>query len=321
MQLLTEAFRQVGFDARSLAFEQCHPARRPNDRHLNFTESTSRVRKLVSQLTFLSMALRTYDVFYFFYGRSLLPRQRDLPLLRLFGKQIYVHFRGSDVRPHPQTSVRRRQRDVIDRWSRYADRMFVSTPDLVDFVPGSQLLPQAIDLATWKPLPVPECSSPFVIGHAPNGRIVKGTEHVIAAVSSLREQGYSVDLRIIEGSSREDMPRRLSQCHLVIDQLNLGWYGNVAIEAMALARPVISYIAPSFSQIHGGLPVISATPETLTRVLRQVIGNGCAYWTKIGREGRHFVEQWHCVTKQVSFLSKAFSGQSAHFIEPDCPLS
>ena len=35
---------------------------------------------------------------------------------------------------------------------------------------------------------------------------------------------------------------RLAAADLVVDQLVLGWYGAVAVEAMALGRPVLAYI-------------------------------------------------------------------------------
>jgi len=53
-------------------------------------------RKLSKMWNFLKYA-RKYDVFHFHYGRSLLPLNFDLGLLRTMGKKIVMPYWASDV--------------------------------------------------------------------------------------------------------------------------------------------------------------------------------------------------------------------------------
>jgi len=93
MQLLAETMRKRWYNATSVAFNNDFRGYQ-NDIRLN-------PRNCVSRLFFFIWALIHYDIFHFFWGISLLSFWRfhllDLPILKLFGKKIIVHFRGLDV--------------------------------------------------------------------------------------------------------------------------------------------------------------------------------------------------------------------------------
>jgi len=60
---------------------------------------------------------------------------------------------------------------------------------------------------------------------------------------------------------------------VIVDQLNAGWYGVFAIEAMALGKPVVTFLheeAVRRTEEAFGMPVpiVSATKETLVEALR-----------------------------------------------------
>ena len=85
----------------------------------------------------------------------------------------------------------------------------------------------------------------MVIAHAPTNRSVKGTEDAVAAVGQLRDEGVNVELDLIEGVSRADAMERITRADVLVDQLHIGWYGGVAVEGMALGRPVVCFINES----------------------------------------------------------------------------
>ncbi|HET9496018.1 MAG TPA: hypothetical protein VFR15_17455, partial [Chloroflexia bacterium] len=88
-----------------------------------------------------------------------------------------------------------------------ADAVLVSTPDLLEFVPGAMLMPGPVDLARWIPKPprttpvTPE--DPVRILHAPSDREIKGTRHLLDAVERLKADGYPVELMMLEGVPHE----------------------------------------------------------------------------------------------------------------------
>jgi glycosyltransferase involved in cell wall biosynthesis len=79
----------------------------------------------------------------------------------------------------------------------------------------------------------------------------------------------------------------------------LGWYGGVAVEMMALGKPVIARIdradaaraAPE--EMAADLPIIDADPETITDVLRIWLGPRRGELASLGARGRRYVERWH----------------------------
>lgn len=113
-----------------------------------------------------------------------------------------------------------------------------------DRPPWADFLPYAhVDLNDWKPCePQPDGTRPLRVVHAPSDPIVKGTRFVVDAVERLRSEGIGIELELVQGLSRTEARRAYESADLAIDQLLVGWYGGVAVEQMALARPVVCYV-------------------------------------------------------------------------------
>ncbi len=56
--------------------------------------------------------------------------------------------------------------------------------------------------------------------------------------------GVRFEFTLVEGLHREEAKRLYERADLFVDQLILGWYGGVAVELMALGKPVIAHIRP-----------------------------------------------------------------------------
>lgn len=100
-----------------------------------------RIRKILKLLQFIP----AYDEVHFHYSTGL-PFALDLPLWKLMGTRIIMHFHGSDIRGKPLNPIIKH----------CASKIYVSTPDLLEFVPGATWLPQAIDLSTLSDESPPE---------------------------------------------------------------------------------------------------------------------------------------------------------------------
>lgn len=245
-------------------------------------------------------------------------RMIELPLLRLCGKVIAVTYQGDDARQgdyslrHQRISIAgevgegyydkradEEKRRSIARFGEYADLIYSLNPDLLGVLPArAKFLPYGhIDPEKWGIVEVAVNGVPVVV-HAPSHRGVKGTRHILAAVESLRRQGVVFEFRLIERMSRVEARRHYERADLVVDQLLAGWYGGLAVEAMALGKPVVCYLRSEDleaipPEMRRDLPLIAATPETIEDILREwITGSGEERRLK-GLKGRRYVERWH----------------------------
>lgn len=274
-----QALRARGVDARLVVFEryQLHP---------EADEEISRPRSLVGRQlaqarAFARLAPQT-DVFHFYFGLTLLPKSVQFPLLRALGKRSVMHFLGSDIRGRPPHEL---------DWSRRAGARVVGSYDAARWVPDAHVIPPAIDVAAIEQSPPSERERPLVL-HAPSSRAKKGTEHVIAACAQL-----GLELELVEGLDHREAFERYRAADIVVDQLQAGWYGVFAIEAMALGKPVVTFLhdeAVRRTQEAFGVevPVVSATKETLADVLRP-LAESPEERRRIGAASRVYVERVH----------------------------
>jgi hypothetical protein len=154
----------------------------------------------------------------------------------------------------------------------------------------------------------PRTSGPIRLFHAPNHRRIKGTDALLDAIETLKQDGIDVELDLVEGRSHNETIERMAKADIVVDQLNFG-YALTALEGMALGKPVISGIrdsemyAPFFKLADlGEVPLIRATRETILAVLRDLIQDRQS-WPALGKQGRTFVERHHMPANTVALFS------------------
>jgi glycosyltransferase involved in cell wall biosynthesis len=265
--------------------------------------------RLARRADFLRRAVRKYDVFHFNFGLTLLTVRQlghvadELALLRRLGKTVLVTYQGCDVRPKASCPCRnpgclathQYRQPAANRALRYADRVFFLNPDLRHWLPGARFVPYAsVDARKVQPVAAPDAEE-LVVAHAPTDRLVKGTAHVISAVEALRQEGVSIRLDLIEDVTHHEALHRLAAADVVVDQLVLGWYGAVAVEAMALGRPVLAYIRedePEDNPFGSKLPIVRTTAGTLAAELRRLAADR-AERHALAAAGRRFVEEEH----------------------------
>jgi hypothetical protein len=270
---------------------------------------------------------------------SSLLEQRDLPLLKRLGKAIFVSYQGRDARqldycrahfevthahdmpPEDEEDNARRAR--IDMFARYADGMYALNPDLLHVLPrNARFLPYAhISLTEWKPIGIKSSDRPLVV-HAPSDRTVKGTRFVLQAVERLKSEGIDFDFQLVEGLPIGEARKLYERADILIDQLLLGWYGGVAAEFMALAKPVISYIRETDlvfvpNEMREQLPVVNASPSTIYSVLRDALTHRRRELADIGARSRAYMERWHdprviAATLKADYERAVNSGGSRH---------
>ena len=282
------------------------------------------LQRLVEPYVTFAWTLRNFDVLTIYgNGRTLRAtplRHRELQLLHRAGKKIVLLAYGSDVQvssrvrslpfkhamcmDYPEL-VRREHETLRDMeyCIAHADHV-VSGVDWVDYMPRWDTLTAghfAIDTAEWTPAPEEpgrDPDRPVVIFHAPNHRELKGTRFLIAACEELQAEGERIELRLVERVPNSEIRRQVAEADIVADQFIVGWYALFAIEAMAMAKPVLCYLRPDLLELYtlysfaGECPLVNTPPLQIKERLRELIHDPQRR-RDLGLAGRRYVEQHH----------------------------
>jgi len=251
-----------------------------------------RVKELLSKY-------RNYDV-YHLHSSSFLPFYLDAPILRLLNKKIVYHHHGSDVR---ELKFLKNSIKIIKKgipfFSRLGNFHYVSTPDLLEIVPGSEWLPNPVNVESLnefarKHAHARKKREEIIVAHAPTNRKVKGTDFVINAVNQLKKEGLNIRLDLIENKEHETALQHILNADIVVDQLIVGWYGVQAIEAMILKKPVCVFIRKDLEKNFKGfsMPVCNSSVSSIKENLRELVLDDNLR-NKLGENGEKYAKKMH----------------------------
>lgn len=307
MYTLTEGLKKLGADAKTITYYSNYLGYKSDyfldiNSFKDINEANIETKKIASKV------IEENDVFHFHFGTSLTLDYSDLYQLRELNKKIIMHHWGSDVRMlsiakkiNPYAEVKNRDEDIIKRRlsfiSQYVDYCAVADQELYcyvkDFYKGVIQIPQAIDTTkyivsnnNYKE------NKKLLIVHAPTNRNCKGTEFIINAVENLKGK-YDFEFKLVENIPHQDAKKIYEKADLIIDQLMVGSYGLLALECMAMGKPVICYISDFMKQYYPSeLPIISANCRDIETKLEFILNNKDMIGS-IGLEGRKYVEKYH----------------------------
>ena len=241
----------------------------------------------------------------------------EIPLLHLAGKKVILNTYGGDVatprikrrhdlkyslydgymadpqyRAYDEKAIARNTR----RLEKQAD-FIISAIDHVDYLErvDEYFHPRCIDTHSIRPHYSVQNEVPVFV-HAPNHRLVKGTDKIIEVIDSLNKRGFPCKLKIVENTSNAELLKIIKESDGVIDQLLLGTYARLAIEAMALGKPVFCYLRQDlyqFNPIWTNCPIINVDPDNLQNELEVFLKSAPEERLKIGKKSREYVEQYH----------------------------
>jgi len=256
---------------------------------------------------------------YLYRAYSGLLSKIEVGLLKALRKPIFIQYQGDDARQgdyclancsvtfagrvgpgYYSRASDEAKRKRIAYYASVATKIYALNPDLLHVLPKSaEFLPYShISLDDWSPIYTQMEDRPLRIGHAPSHRGVKGTELIIDAAEKLRQAGYDFEFVLVEGLSNAEAKEVYKTIDVLIDQLFAGWYGGLAVEAMALGKPVIAYIRHDDLQfipakMRDDLPIIQAEPESIYKVLGQVLSMPRYDLLDLAKRSRAYVEHWH----------------------------
>ncbi|SDA78191.1 Glycosyltransferase involved in cell wall bisynthesis [Algoriphagus alkaliphilus] len=192
------------------------------------------------------------------------------------------------------------KRIQIERMARFCFKVYGLNPDLLYVLPlGAEFLPYShISFEEWKPHYTQLQNRPLRIGHAPSNRKGKGTDFVIAALEELKSEGYQFEFVLIEGVSNAEAKLIYQDIDVLVDQLFFGWYGGLAVEAMALGKPVLVYLREEDlyyipNKMKEELPFINVHSESIKAGLKSVLELPRQDLFELAKKSRDFVLKWH----------------------------
>lgn len=288
--------------------------RKYNVIHYNFGQTLTPIRRYP-----LSKFYPKWKVYIFNNICCRLTEFIDLKIARLLNKVTVMTYQGDDARQgdycikhYPihfahevgdnyyslKNDILKRER--IKKIDKYADIIYAVNPDLMNILPKrTKFLPYAnIDPEDWKPVWGNDNPDIPHIVHAPSHREVKGTKYILEALEKLNAEGVPFCYTLVENKSHDEARKIYQTADLLVDQLLAGYYGGLAVELMALGKPVIAYMREEdMHYLPDGMwqecPVINAVPETIYAVLKEWLTTKKKDILSQGRLSRAYVEAWH----------------------------
>jgi glycosyltransferase involved in cell wall biosynthesis len=231
-----------------------------------------------------------YNVFQF-AGNSI-ANGIDILVWKLLGKKVTIHYHGSEIRNKQPLF-----------FHRFADALFVSTPDLLEFAPTATWLPNPIFIEDYRE----HHTIGTIIAHAPTNREIKGTQYIIDAFKGVQKSIPTAILDLVEGVSYGEALERYRRSSIVVDQLKIGWYGMVALECMAMGVPVMCYIRDDLKKYLGDTPPLYfTTPETLEEDIITVLKD-TRLQSELSRRGKEYVSTNHNPTNIAAIIEGAIT--------------
>lgn len=195
-----------------------------------------------------------------------------------------------------------RVRHNLHRWTRRADHV-ISGCDWVDYMyhwDTLMLTDWCIDTADGTQATATTDDQTLRVLHAPNHITIKGTDQLRLAIETLRSEGLDIELVLLQRVPNHLVLEAIRVADLIADQFVIGWYGFFAVEAMAHAKPVMTYLKREYLDLQTfagnigpeGIPVMNTRYDQIVEQLRWAYLHRDEL-RELGRLGREFVNRHH----------------------------
>lgn len=279
---------------------------------------------------FLFWSVSKFDVFIVPFQNRLLDRTfflkwLEFQLLHLAGKKIILNPYGGDIQYVEvwEDSSDLAYQELYQAWKtdlyygvyarekfvlrntlyclRYADCVVLSI-DWPDYIPN-KFRKENIEYFHMRSFPLlkpkrkrKKRGNLFTIVHATNHPHFKGTKFLKLAVEEINKEKIICELITLQNTKNEDVLEKIGMADLVFDQLLLGAYGRLAIEAMVLGKPVICYLRDDLKELYPAwyeCPIINANISNLKEKILEVMSMSEEQRECIGKKSKAYVKKYH----------------------------
>ena len=252
---------------------------------------------------------------------------REIAHLVLSGRRVGLVLHGSEARRprehvalypmspfansghEDETQARTTQTDNVHALMETLDvTRFVSTPDMLDFVPGAVWLPIVVGPTSFIPGRELFSRPRPVVMHAPSSGPLKGSDHIDPVLEKLDARGV-IEYRRLQDIPPSLLPSYLRDTDILVDQVVLGNPGVLAAQAMACGRVVVAHLSGAVRARFGStVPVVEATPSTLREVILGLVAEEDAS-RAVGAAGPAFVREHHDGRRSAAVLFDFVRGE------------
>ena len=339
LPILAKCDRLLGLRSSSLVFNTYYVTRSFDINLFVFEAAVRLTRSKFGLRNFrrivLAWALLRFDVFNYFYDRGLMVREgrygintEELQLLFDSGKRLYTYAYGADVRsqeitlklgepniceacPQPGRYCICKTEDLNASLKRLDGRVTarIAMGDMVSYVPGCRNFHYwPLDLKKF------EAAEPLAfrrgdtlrVAHAPNHGYFKGTALLMDAIERLRREGQPIELVSVQGVRNKKVLELFKTSHLIADQFIAGFHGYTALEAMALARPVLCFLRNDEMMIDPATcPIINVRPEHIYDMLKKCL-EGRIDLESLGKRGRAYIDRYYSIEAVAARLGRLY---------------
>lgn len=190
-------------------------------------------------------------------------------------------------------------------WSQHIS-LCVTDPELMQiakrYFDDVAYFPQPVDLDRFEYSPPRREKCPVLL-HVPTEPLVKGTEHIVAAVERLKKKGLEFEFKLMRQLTQKEFYRQLADCDAYIDDLNVGAYGVTAVEAMAMGKPVVTFIREDLvGEYPAGMPLANANPSNIEATIERLVLDSTMR-ARVGSESRAYAVKYHDADQIVKDLA------------------
>jgi len=227
---------------------------------------------------------------------------QDLSVARQRGCRIVFQFHGNEVRTPAALrasnpfaweidAVAKRNAEALITAARAcADLILVSNPELRTYIPEARVLPVAVDLDKLPFVGAKRRTRPRIVAQAAETSL--GGQALAAACAALQRDGLEFDFVALETMEPEAIGAELADADIVVDQLVVGWYGPLGVEAMARGKAVVAFIRDDLVEELTPGVLVNANPRTLAARLSEIVVDADRR-VALGNAARSHVEQQH----------------------------
>jgi hypothetical protein len=338
LPILAECDRLLGLQSSSLVFNTYYITKSFDINLFVFEAAVRLTRNGRALRSFrrivLAWALLKFDVFNYFYDRGLMISDgrfgihpEEIQLLFDSGKRLYTYAYGADVRsqeitleleepnvcqacPQPGRYCICKTEDLNSSLKRLDGRVTarIAMGDMVSYVPGCRDLHYwPLDLKKFKAGSMAYRRGDILrVAHAPNHGHFKGTALLMDAIERLGREGQPIELVSVQGVPNEKVLELFRTSHLIADQFIAGFHGYTALEAMALARPVLCFLRNDDMMIDPTTcPIINVRPEQIYDILKRCLEGGIDL-ESLGKRGRAYIDRYYSIEAVAARLGRLY---------------
>jgi glycosyltransferase involved in cell wall biosynthesis len=168
---------------------------------------------------------------------------------------------------------------------------------------------RSIDLKLWSPdleilenFNLPDTGKLRILhtffdeGRKFEGKNIKGSPIIVAAIKKLEAEGYPVEYVFFRDYHIAEVRYLQVQADIVVEELLYGMWGSTGVEVMALGKPLVTYLRPEWKEFflktfpeYDSLPIVQANVNNIYEVLKKLVTDA-DYRRCKGEESRRFAE-------------------------------